>query len=929
MRQTAVRLQISLAATLAVIGLAAPVATAGTYDVLACDAAGGTNHSWRADIPNQQLFVSRQWCPAIGENGGFGVRPTVVSLNAPQLASAWWRFEAPAGTTISGVDWGGRQMTAGAGWATRIQSNRGTLSGCGPSTKNCLKAWSGGSNLEHFETGGAQWLRVGVLCLAVRGCATSDGHGKALADSATSFARVRIRDDWRPDQTAGGAGWSADWIRPGAELTSRATDASGISELRLEVDGTTVIRNRYSCDFTRPQPCEAERAANFRLPTDNFADGRHTVALVAVDAAGNATTRQREIGFDSHPPEAPSAPSVEGRGGWSSNRHFNLHWQIPLNDSVAPIAATTLTVCNRTAETPSCLPESRVISDSSGSSTASVDLPSDGEWEARISFEDAAGGSDPRAQSPAALLRYDAATPGPGEIVVPNRWLTREAARVAHASIGLLEGVDAPLSGVQGWALGFGTTPGLTAETFGERASLALGDLPEGLTEVRARAISGSGVASRSIATAVVRIDQSAPDLDLSGGDQVEWNTGLVQLVARGRDQLHLSGMNPDPSGDPNLGALVSISVDGAVVASEEGAEATATLAEDGIHLVVAQARDAAGNRAGSKAMTIRVDRSAPERVRFLPQDDADPRIVRVDASDSTSGLESVGIAIRPISGGDWRELPTSLSGSRATATLDDSNMQNGLWELRAVAEDHAGNTTVTDRSLDGDPAVVVVPLRIPTRVIAGLTSAPGVASVASGASTLRLPNGGSGFVSGVLEDAEGLPIARGLVRVSSAPLMPGSSWAEIGVAITDRSGHFSLRLAPGTSRRVRVRFDGDHRTLASSGEMLMRVASRSSISVAPKVVKVGRTALFKGHLDGSWIPAGGKLVLVQAYIKSVGWQTFSAVRANSDGDWSTHYRFRATVGRVGYRIRVVVPAESGYPFEGSSSAAIRVVAVG
>ncbi|MEI7560481.1 MAG: hypothetical protein WCJ63_07790, partial [Actinomycetes bacterium] len=86
---------------------------------------------------------------------------------------------------------------------------------------------------------------------------------------------------------------------------------------------------------------------------------------------------------------------------------------------------------------------------------------------------------------------------------------------------------------------------------------------------------------------------------------------------------------------------------------------------------------------------------------------------------------------------------------------------------------------------------------------------------------------------------------------------------------------------------------------------------------------------LFSGVLEGGWIPAGGKLVIIQAAIPKRGWQTFGVARAGADGHWELPYRFRAAVGRVKYSIRSVVPAEGAYPFGSFTSRPITVTAVG
>ncbi|MEI6447440.1 MAG: hypothetical protein WCO96_06115, partial [Actinomycetes bacterium] len=181
---------------LAAMFVAVPVASAanGTYTVVACDAASGPNRSWFAPPDSGSLFLSRQRCPALGEYDGFGMRSTTLPLKAPQLAGSWWRFDAPAGTSLAALEWAGRYSTGAAGWAARIESSKGTLAGCGPSTRACERKWPHGARPVRHELRDAGWVRVGALCLGATGCRTGDGRTTPFVDASTWYARVTVRD---------------------------------------------------------------------------------------------------------------------------------------------------------------------------------------------------------------------------------------------------------------------------------------------------------------------------------------------------------------------------------------------------------------------------------------------------------------------------------------------------------------------------------------------------------------------------------------------------------------------------------------------------------------------------------------------------------------------------------------------------------------
>jgi hypothetical protein len=418
-------------------------------------------------------------------------------------------------------------------------------------------------------------------------------------------------------------------------------------------------------------------------------------------------------------------------------------------------------------------------------------------------------------------------------------------------------------------------------------------------------------------------VDESPPVVELSGIPSGQWSAEPVTLVARGRDQANLSGMGTGEGSS----AEVRISIDGDPADSRPGDSNSVEVADDGVHVVEAEAVDAAGNSSGKQRATVRVDSTPPERVAFLPQDVSDPRIVRVDAVDSGSGLSSTTIRMRRISGGEWIDLPGRRNGSRYEASIDESKLSQGLWELEATAVDLAGNERTSSRTLEGDPAVIAVPLRMATRIDGSFVGSG--SNAAAGDVAMTVAHGRSATVAGVLLDSEERPLANAVVSLVSAPLMVGSEWASGGSAVTDRLGRFDFRLPPGPGRRIRVVFDGDHRALPSSRSFTLRVPAWTSLKASPSTVRVGRVATFSGRLAGGMIPRGGKIVTVQAMIPGRGWQAFAVARSNAWGEWSARYRFRASVGRAGYSIRVVVPSEAGYPFGSWASSPIRVTAIG
>jgi hypothetical protein len=144
--------------------------------------------------------------------------------------------------------------------------------------------------------------------------------------------------------------------------------------------------------------------------------------------------------------------------------------------------------------------------------------------------------------------------------------------------------------------------------------------------------------------------------------------------------------------------------------------------------------------------------------------------------------------------------------------------------------------------------------------------------------------------------------------------------------ARTTRTGHFRMRLRPGTSRRIRVAY------CAPGGgavkELRLEVRASSSLTPSKRKVSNGHSVMFRGRLTGRPVPRGGKLVEVQAYFRGH-WRTFSTARTDRRGRWHFRYHFDGTRGRVKYRFRALIPSEAGYPYEPGASPARSVLVVG
>ncbi len=160
------------------------------------------------------------------------------------------------------------------------------------------------------------------------------------------------------------------------------------------------------------------------------------------------------------------------------------------------------------------------------------------------------------------------------------------------------------------------------------------------------------------------------------------------------------------------------------VLAVESGVDTTKPPFVDGANAVRLCASDfGTGATPGCVERTVMVDNAPPE-VTFVERDRDDPELIEAEATDRHSGMAGASIAYRPVAGGAWHELATSLSAGRLTARVDSLAEPKGRYAFRAVAVDRAGNVAVGTTRRDGSEMVLEFPLREATRLSASIGGA-------------------------------------------------------------------------------------------------------------------------------------------------------------------------------------------------------------
>lgn len=333
---------------------------------------------------------------------------------------------------------------------------------------------------------------------------------------------------------------------------------------------------------------------------------------------------------------------------------------------------------------------------------------------------------------------------------------------------------------------------------------------------------------------------------------------------------------------------------------------------------------DAAGNgtpRAAATGVTLRYDDASPT-VSIAPPDPNDPTLIAAPWRDEGSGVTRGQIQIRHHPSGSWLTLPTSVSGDRIVARIDDVHLGDGVYDVEAIATDAAGNQGSSARP-DGSVAdTITLPLRLKTRLLTGLVVRHGTRARLARAAYARY--GQLVRVRGRLTSPEGNPMQDFEVQAWTQvrdSLMPPRLIATVK---TTRKGSFSFLVRKGPSRSIRIVYGGTSQIRSATKTLSLNVRSSTSMRPNHKTRVNGEGVRFHGRIRTGRIPQNGKIVEVQVFVRGK-WRTFATTRAGQRGTWAYNYRFDGTRGNQTYRFRAKVPRETGYPFATGLSRIARV----
>jgi hypothetical protein len=559
--------------------------------------------------------------------------------------------------------------------------------------------------------------------------------------------------------------------------------------------------------------------------------------------------------------------------------------------------------------------------------------PSPGAYTAEVWLEDAKGAGGPPA---GATLRFDDGRPGAVEPLPSPGWIGRSGfphtVRLAHPS------GPQPLSGIRGYAISTdssaagrpcagATCSGAEIDLQGGIAAdaLPIAELPEGLNYVHAVAVSGAGVPSGVVGTALLRVDKTEPLTQLEG-ETGGWSNMPVKLTATAGDVA--SGMVPTGTGGP----FTAIRVDGGAPITAPGSSVTATVIGSGVHTVSYYARDAVGNVADGGIVNgrqnhppatavVKIDREPPRLAFAAAQSARDPELIEAHAEDRHSGLDPSrgSIAIRRLGAGErFVALPTQLADGRLRARWDSSAYVAGEYEFRATAYDAAGNAATSLQRADGSAMRLHGPLKVPVKLV-----------VSDRQKTVRYGRGV--WFGGRALAARRTPLADVPIRVIERFADGAEPRERVSTVRSGEAGRFGVRLAPGPSREVIATLAPTATTRGASSRPLgLAVHSHLALRASASVARIGGPPLvLRGKVGGrgAAMPAEGKVVQLQFRLPGLPWSEFRSVRTDRDGRFRYAYRFSDDDSRgVRFQFRAYAPAQAGWPFEPAGSLPVTVL---
>jgi hypothetical protein len=319
------------------------------------------------------------------------------------------------------------------------------------------------------------------------------------------------------------------------------------------------------------------------------------------------------------------------------------------------------------------------------------------------------------------------------------------------------------------------------------------------------------------------------------------------------------------------------------------------------------------------------------------PTISAGPSSAMFGSADSVSGVQSIAVTFKDLGGGiaasgievDGQiisETPVANSGCRTpyrrlvpcpltlatTLQFNPASVPDGPHQLRVFARDATGAnvgysasfpvTTSARGAINGANGSDQVKLTMGVRRAVAPGRRPPTAHT-----TLDVPYNAKTVAQGRLVNSAGQPVVGARLTVGTAVDRGVPTYTDLPVdVITDANGRFKATLPRGPSWRVRVLYFARALDTAPAGrdDARVRVATHATFAPRRRHMLSGQRAVFRGHVVGTYRPAGIRVELQGRRRGS--YVTLATAAAQADGSYRVSYRFTGGArGRYVFRLRV------------------------
>jgi hypothetical protein len=303
---------------------------------------------------------------------------------------------------------------------------------------------------------------------------------------------------------------------------------------------------------------------------------------------------------------------------------------------------------------------------------------------------------------------------------------------------------------------------------------------------------------------------------------------------------------------------------------------------------------------------------------------------VLVNGSVAPSGVTAGACAVASVANPSYRGLaaysvspcPWQLAGSWSLNTAEYP-FHEGENTVQVCASDFATsgppNTTCSPpQTVDINNSCTESP------VVGGQNLSADFQGVTGEAVTV--PAEQTAMVTGDLTSNAGEPISGATICVQAQVQESSGEPQTVATATTDANGNFSYEVPPGPNRRLLLGYRHDAFQVGKT--LQFNSHAKPTIELSRGQIKRGGKIGITGSLPG--LNASGRVVILQASsLHGTRWLTFRRATTGLNGEFQSAYRFGATSSTTTYRMRAVVPRQTGFPYEPGHSTPAKIKVLG